>query len=174
MRHEKEYLVNEIVDKIKDSDSLFLTSYLGLNAESITELRKECYKGASQYLVVKNRILKIALEKAGLEVNDEVENVLLKSTAVAFSKEDAVAVAKSLIKFGKDNGLPEMKGGYIEGKWFDDKQVEAFSKLPSREVLLAQLMGALKAPLNGFVSVLSAPMRNFACALKAVGEQKQS
>lgn len=172
MRYEKEYLVNEIVDKIKDSDSLFLTSYLGLNAESITLLRKECYKGSSQYLVVKNRILKIALEKAGLEVNEDVKSVLLKSTAVAFSKDDAVAVAKSLIKFRKDKGLPKMKGGYIDGKWFDDKQVEAFSKLPSREVLLAQLMGTIKGPLNGFVTVLSAPMRNFVCALKAVGEKK--
>ena len=172
MRPEKAYLVKEVIDQIKDSNSLFVTSYLGLSAENLNALRRECYKSAGHYMVVKNRILKIALEQAGLTVSDEVSSVLKESTAVAFSKEDAVVVAKLLLKFGQDKGLPQVKGGFIEGKWCNEDSVKAFSKLPSREVLLATFMGTLKSPLTGFVSVLSGSQSQFVRCLKAIADKK--
>ncbi len=172
MRPEKAYLVEEVIDQIKDSNSLFVTTYLGLSAEKLNLLRRECYKSSGNYMVVKNRILKIALEKAGLTVSDDVSSVLKESTAVAFSKEDAVVVAKLLLKFGQDNGLPKVKGAFIEGKWCSEDSVEAFSKLPSREVLLAKFMGTLKSPLTGFVSVLSGSQSQFVRCLKAIADKK--
>ena len=173
MRPEKKYYAKEIEDKVKEANSFFIKSYLGLNSESITDLRKQCHAESCKYLVVKNRVLKIVLRESGLEDIDKIEAVLKESTAVAFTKEDAVSVAKLLIKFGKtSNGLPKIKGGVIEGKWFDEKEVEYLSKLPSKEVLLATFMGVLKAPMNGFVSVLSGPIRGFVRALNAVAEKK--
>lgn len=172
MRPEKKYYAKEIEDKVKEAGSFFITSYLGLNAESISDLRKQCHAESCKYLVVKNRVMKIVLRESGIEDIDKIESVLKESTAIAFTKEDAVAVAKLLIKFGKGSGLPKVKGGVIEGKWFDEKEVEYLSKLPSKEVLLANFMGVLKGPLNGFVSVLSGPMGNFVRALNAVAEKK--
>jgi large subunit ribosomal protein L10 len=172
VRPEKAYLVEEVTDQIKNSESIFVTSYLGLNAENLNALRRECFRTSAHYLVVKNKILKIALERAGLSVSDDVTSALKQSTAVAFAKEDAVAIAKLLLKFGKDKGLPQIKGGYIEGKWFGEEQVVEFSKLPSREILLAKFMGTLKSPLTGFVSVLSATQGNFVRCLKAIADKK--
>ncbi len=172
MRPEKKYYAKEIETKIKESGSFFITDYLGLNAESISDLRRQCHAESCKYFVLKNRVLKIALKESGIEDIDKIDSVLTGATAIAFTKEDAVAVAKLLIKFGKESGLPKIKGGVVEGKWFDEKGIEQLSKLPSKEVLLANFVGALKGPLNGFVSVLSGPMRGFVCALNAVAEKK--
>lgn len=175
MRPENKYLSEHLAADVKESSGFFLTSYLGLSAETLTKLRNECRNNNCKYVVVKNRVFKIALKEMGIDVPDDDSGKFQQSTAVAFSKEDAIAVAKALVKFGKDNdGLPKIKGGYLEGKWFDEQGVEAFSKLPSREVLLAQLMGTLKAPLNSYVSVLKAPLRNFVYALSQIADQKKS
>lgn len=174
MRAEKQYLVDDLSDKIKKAKGVFITNYLGLTSESLGGLRKECRKQSCQYLVVKNRILKIALKNAGIEVDQNVEQVLRQSTAVALSSADAVAAAKLLIKQADQNGITKVKGGIVEGRWFDEKHVVEFSKLPSREVLLAKFIGMLKSPLTGFVSVLNAPLRNFTYALNGVGDKKQS
>jgi large subunit ribosomal protein L10 len=172
VRPEKKYIVDDLSNKIKDADSFFITSYLGLSAENMNELRSECRKQSCQYLIVKNRILKIALQKAGIAVDDQIDSALKESTAVAFTKEDAVAVAKLLIKYGKSNGLPKIKGGFVDGSWFEENRIVEFSKLPSREVLLAQLMGAFKGPLNGMLGVLNGPIRSFVRGLNAVAEKK--
>ncbi|MEW6534929.1 MAG: 50S ribosomal protein L10 [Candidatus Auribacterota bacterium] len=175
MRPENKYLADYLIEEINDSKAFFVTSYLGLNSEKLNSLRNECRKADCKYLVVKNRVFMKALGQAGVKMNDTADQAFQESTAIAFSKQDAVAVAKMLVKFGKDNNdLPKIKGGYLEGQWFDEKGVESFSKLPSREVLLAKLMGVMKAPLNNFVSVLSAPLRNYVCCLKQVGEKKQN
>lgn len=174
MRSEKAYLVQELTERIKEYNGLFVTSYLGLSSENLSSLRRECHKADSRFMVVKNRILKIALENAGFEVSEDVQKVLKESTAVAFTKEDAVQVAKLLIKFGDDKGLPKVKGGYVEGNWFNEDRVVQFSKLPSREVLLGKLVGALQGPLYSLVSVLSAPQRNLVYCLKAIADKKQS
>ena len=174
MRPEKQYLVEEITTQIKDSDGFFITEYLGLSAENLNALRAECESNACRFFVVKNRLFKRALENAGIKLDDEVSKMFQQSSAIAFSKEDAIAVAKLLVKFGKANKeLPKVKGGYVEGNWCTESDVVSFSKLPSREVLLAQFLGTLKSPLTGFVSVLSGPMRNFVYALKAIGDKNQ-
>ena len=172
MRPEKAYLIEEVIDQIKESNSLFVTNYIGLTAEKINSLRRECYKSSGKYMVVKNRILKIALERTGFKVSDEVSSVLKDSTAVAFSKEDAVVLAKLLLQFGKESGLPKVKGAFIEGRWFPEEKVEAFSKLPSKEILIATFMGTLKSPLTGFVSVLSGVQSGFVRCLQAIADKK--
>ncbi|MCB1195285.1 50S ribosomal protein L10 [bacterium] len=174
MRPEKEYLVEEITSQLKESTGFFVTEYLGLSSEKLNSLRAECAKNSCRFLVVKNKLFQRALDRAGINVDEQTKKMFVQSSAVAFSKEDAIAVAKMLIKFSKDNDdKPRVKGGFVESSWCSSEEVVDFSKLPSREVLLAQLMGTLKSPLTGFVSVLSGPLRNFTYALKAIADKKE-
>jgi len=173
VRLEKKYLVEEISENLKESKGFFVTSYVGLTAEDISAIHKSCRKESSKYMVVKNRVFKIAVKESGYEVSKQLEDSLKGSTAVVFSKSDSIAMAKMLLGIEKEkNGLLKLKGGFVEGRWFNEEQVVELSKLPSREVLLAKLMGTLKAPLNGFVSVLSAPLRNMLYVLNGIAEKK--
>lgn len=175
MRPEKQYLINELSENIKDSKGFFVTSFVGLKSEQLTSLHKGCRKELSKYLVVKNRVFKKALSHVGINVDQNIDSSLKGSSAIAFSKKDAVALAKMLINKEKEsNGLLKIKGGFVEGKWFNQNDVIELSKLPSREVLLGKLLGTFKAPLNGFVSVLSGPVRSLVCAMNAVVDKNKS
>lgn len=173
MRPEKKYLVDELTGNLKESTGFFVTSYAGLSAEDISAVHKNCRKESSKYMVVKNRVFKLAAKESGYELTHQFEESLKGSTAIVFNKSDAVAVAKMLLNIEKEkNGLLKLKGGFVEGRWFNQEQVVELSKLPSREVLLSKLMSTFKAPLNGFVNVLSAPLRNLLCVLNSIAEKK--
>ena len=130
-----------------------------LNVSQVTELRKQLREASVEFKVLKNTMARRAVEEAEL---DWFERFLNRSTAIAFSTEDVVAPAKILNEFAKKNEALEIKGGVVEGNVVDVEQVKALAELPSREGLLSMLL-----------SVLQAPVRNFALAVKAVAEQKE-
>ncbi|HLT53143.1 50S ribosomal protein L10 [Caldibacillus thermolactis] len=156
---QKKQLVEEITEKFKSSVSTIIVDYRGLNVAEVTELRKQLREAGVEFKVFKNSLTRRAAEAAGLEgLND----VLVGPNAIAFSTEDVVAPAKILNNFAKDHEALEIKAGVIEGNITTVEEVKALAELPSREGLLSMLL-----------SVLQAPIRNFALAAKAVADQKE-
>ena len=150
--------VAEVAEQFKNASSVVVVDYLGITVEQATNLRSELRNAGGQFAVVKNSILSRAAKEAGLEGMDDV---FKGPSAVAFSNEDVVAPAKILADFAKKVEALEIKAGVVEGKVSSKEEIEALAKLPSREGLLSMLL-----------SVLQAPVRNTALAIKAVAEQK--
>ncbi|MCK9286958.1 MAG: 50S ribosomal protein L10 [Sphaerochaetaceae bacterium] len=137
--------VKEITSEFSEYDGFIFTDYRGMTVGQITELRNQLRQNASAYRVVKNRFAKIALNDLDHKGADDI---LVGPTAVAMTKgEDASnAVSKILFDFTKNAPL-QVKGAYLNGKLFSDKEIEAYSKLPTRLDLIAMLMGTMKEPL---------------------------
>jgi large subunit ribosomal protein L10 len=156
----KEQAVVEITAKLRESSCSVIADYRGLNVKQVTELRKQLREANIEFQVLKNSLVRRATASAELT---ELDAVLAGPTAIAFSKEDAVAPAKILADFAKKNDALKLKGGVVEGQVFNADQIKALADLPSREGLLSMLL-----------SVLQAPMRNFALAVKAVAEKQEA
>ncbi|MGF2614137.1 50S ribosomal protein L10 [Rossellomorea vietnamensis] len=156
---QKKQIVDEISDKMKNSVSTIIVDYRGLDVSEVTELRKQLREAGIDFKVYKNTMMRRAAEAAGYEGLNEV---LTGPSAIAFSTEEVVAPAKILNNFAKDHEALEIKAGIIEGTVTSVEEVKAIAELPSREGLLSMLL-----------SVLQAPMRNFALATKAVADQKE-
>jgi len=155
----KKQVVAEIADKFRASKSTIIVDYRGLNVAEVTELRKQLREAGIEFKVYKNTLTRRALAEVGLEGLDEV---LTGPNAIAFSNEDVVAPAKILNDFAKKHEALEIKAGVIEGNVATLEEVKALANLPSREGLLSMLL-----------SVLQAPIRNFALVTKAVAEKKE-
>lgn len=154
----KQQIVEDLTKKFEDAASVVVVDYRGLTVDQVTELRKQLRDAGVEMRVLKNTMLRRAAVAAGLEGMDDI---FKGPTAVAFSNEDVVAPAKIMADFAKDAEALEIKGGVIEGKVASADEINAVAKLPSREGLLSMLL-----------SVLQAPVRNTALAVKAVAEQK--
>lgn len=155
----KESLVQAAAEKFESAASVVIVDYRGLTVEEVTNLRKQLREAGVEMKVIKNSILSRAAKKVGLDGLDEV---FTGPTAVAFSNDDVVAPAKIIDEFAKDAKALEIKGGVIEGKVSSVEQITALAKLPNREGLLSMLL-----------SVLQAPVRNVAYAVKAVAEKNE-
>jgi large subunit ribosomal protein L10 len=156
---EKQQQVSELSSKLSESSCTIVADYRGLSVKQVTELRKQLREAGVEFQVLKNTLVRRATEKANLT---DLDQYLTGPTAIAFSKTDVVAAAKVLSDFAKKNDKLSLKAGGVEGRVVDNAQLKALADLPSREGLLSMLL-----------SVLQAPMRNFALAVKAVSEQKE-
>lgn len=163
-------LVEELAEKLGNAKSIIIVDYRGLNVEEVTNLRSQTREAAVEYKVYKNTMMRRALEKAGIEGLNEY---FVGPTAIAISVEDEVAPAKILNKFSQDHKNMEIKGGYVDGKPVDIAGVKSLAALPPREVLVAQALGGLNAPISGFVGVLNGTIRALAIALGQIAEQKE-
>ena len=166
----KQAAVADVVDKMKRAQSVIVLDYRGLTVAEVSDLRSKFREAGVEYKVIKNNMLKRAAEELNIE---GVDDYFKGPTAVAFGFEDPVAPAKILCKFVKDVNKTEIKGGILDGKAMDAGKIESLSKLPSKEELIAKMMGSLNAPITNFALALQAIPRGLACALKAVAEQKQ-
>ena len=155
----KKVQVEEIAEKFKAAASVVVVDYRGLTVGQATELRKQLREAGVEFKVYKNTLSRRAAEAAGLE---GINEFLTGPNAIAFSNEDVVAPAKIINEFAKKNEALEIKAGIIEGSVSSVEDVKALAELPSRDGLLSMLL-----------SVLQAPVRNFALATKAVAEQKE-
>jgi len=155
----KQALVEEITDKFKNSQSTILVDYRGLDVAEVTELRKQLRDAGVDYKVYKNTMSKRAVQNAEL---DELADSLAGPTAIAFSNDDVVAPAKILSGFAKEHEELEIKAGVIEGNIASLEQINELAELPNYDGMVSMLL-----------SVLQAPVRNFAYAAKAVAEKKE-
>jgi large subunit ribosomal protein L10 len=172
-RPEKAAAVAEIVESLNSSAGAVLTEYRGLTVKQLQELRRSLGANAN-YAVVKNTLAKIAASEAGI---DAFEDLLTGPTAIAFIQGDVVEAAKGLRDFAKANPTLVIKGGVLDGKPLDAKEVSKLADLESREVLMGKLAGAMIASLSQAVQLLNAPISQaarLAGALQAKAEQDPS
>ena len=165
----KKQQVAEIAERLKASCTGVIVNYKGITVADDTKLRKELRESGSEYKVVKNTLLKRALDDAGLE---GLDGVLEGTTAIATNTEDYVACAKILSAYAEKNPSFEVKAGFVEGKALDADGVKELASLPPKEVLVAQALGGLNAPISGFVSVLNATLTGLVVALNAIAEKQ--
>src|SRR5947209_15505418 len=162
-------VVNEVRDRLSSSDGAILTEYRGLNVSELANLRRSLRDAGGQYKIYKNTLVRFAVRELGLE---ELEEMLLGPTAIAFVDGDAASVAKSLRDFARGNPNLVIKGGVLGETILSAADASALAELPSKEQLLAQLAGAMAAPLQQMAGLLKALPQNFAYALRAVAEQQ--
>jgi len=168
-RAEKVAVVTEVKERLDRADAALLTEYRGLNVAAIAELRRSLRAAGGEYKIYKNTLARLGAHSAGIDTLDEL---LVGPTAIAFVEGDAAAVAKALRDYARVNPALVVKGGLLGERVLTANEVTALADLPSREVLLAQLAGALQAPLAQFASLLAALPRNFAYGLKALLDQQ--
>ena len=167
---EKKAEVKRIEDKLKNSSSVVFTEFRGLDVHDIQKLRKQLRENNVEYKVIKNTLARIAVRNLDME---ELDEYLTGPTAFATAAEDLVAPAKILFDFSKEHEALQIKGGILEGEVISADKVKALATLPSREVLLATLVGSLNGPIVGFMNVVNGPLRGFVGTLNAVAEQKR-
>lgn len=168
-RDSKEQLIAELAEKLAKTKAAFLADYRGLTVEQVNTLRGELRKTGAEYRVVKNTLLRLASRDTGVACLDQY---LAGPTAIAIAPGDPVASAKVLSEFAKTNVKFELKGGALDGKVLSVDDIKALADLPSREVLLARLLGSLNAPASNFVGVLAAVPRSLVQVLAAIQDKK--
>ena len=173
-RAEKVAVVDEVREKFSASDAAVLTEYRGLDVPAMAELRRALRQSGGEYKVYKNTLVRFAVDELGLEIED----LLIGPTAIAFVGEqpdgsagDPVGVAKVLKEFAKVHETLIIKGGLLDEKRLTVEEILALAEIAPREVLLAQLAGAMAAPMQQFAALLNALPQNVAYALQALIEQ---
>lgn len=169
-RIEKEQAVGRMARWFEKSAAVILTECRGLKVSELTELKKEIKKTQGDLRVVKNRLAKRALQGGGMSA---LGDYFKGPTAVAFSEADPVRLSKVILKYVESFEPFKVKVGFVGGKVLSAREVEAFSKLPTREELLACLLGTFAAPATGLVRTLQGVPQKLALTLKEIGERKQ-
>ena len=147
----KKAQVAEIIEALKGATTGVLVDYRGLTVEEDTKLRNDLRAAGVKYFVVKNTLLRLAAKETGLE---ELDSILHGPTALAIS-EDAVAPAKVISDFAKENEKFEIKSGFMDGKVLSLDEIKTLAKTPSKETLIAKMMGSLNSPISGLARLLS-------------------
>ncbi len=165
----KEGLVSEIKDRFNGAEAVILADYRGLTVKEVQELRVKVREAGGEIKVYKNSLTEIAIRELALPNLDEF---LAGPTAFVFIEADPVAPAKALAAFAKVHKALELKGGIVQSRVVGVEGVKMLATLPTREELIAKLLGTMQNPLTGTVRVLSGPARAFATVLDAIATQK--
>jgi large subunit ribosomal protein L10 len=169
-REQKKEIVAGYKDAIARSRAMILTDYRGLSVAQISELRRNLREVDGVFQVVKNTLFTLALQEAGLPVP---EDQLTGPVAVGYCLEDTPPVAKVLRDFAEATDILAIRGAILGTNIVDTAAVEGLADLPPREVVLAQLLGAIQGPMSSLVNTLNAPMREIAQVLQARADQGQ-
>ncbi len=164
--------VSEIAERLKNARSMVMVDYKGITVEEINALRGKFREAGVEYVVLKNTLVRRAMDDAGIT---ELDHLLVGPSAFAFGMKDEVGPAKVIAERIEQSKADKMtiKAGLVSGKVVDVDAVMALSKLPPKEVLIAKMMGSLNAPVTNFVGVLSATLRSLVYAVDAVRKQKE-
>jgi large subunit ribosomal protein L10 len=170
-KENKQQVVTELHDKLTRAKAVFLADFRGMNVEKATGLRDELRKADVEYKVVKNTLLELASRETDKEA---LSSHFVGSTAIAFSYDDPVSAAKVLSRFAKESqAIFKLKAGVLSGRLISVADIQALADLPSREVLLAKMLGSMNAPATNFVGVLAAVPGSFVRVLNAIKMQKE-
>ncbi len=165
-------IVNKLAEVLQDSNGVILAEYAGVGANDINQLRADVASVGGFTEVSKNTLLKIAMEQAG-KYNPDIQMFLKGQNAAFIAGNDAFAVLKKLYDFAQNNDKLVLKAGIIENAVYSGAQLEELSKLPSKEVLIAKMLGSLKSPLSGIVNVFSGPQKSLVYVLSAIATNKE-
>ena len=150
---QKQQIVDGLAERIQNSVAGIIVSYEGINVEDDTKLRRDLREAGVEYTVVKNTLIRRAADKVGMSGLDEVLN---GTSAIATSAEDYVAAARILQKFADGHKTFSVKSGYLDNEVISLEKIQSLAKLPSREVLLANVLGAFQAPIASFARAVQA------------------
>ncbi len=166
---QKEQLVSEIKDRFADSSAVIMADYRGLSVKAMQELRNKLREVDAEMTIYKNSLTEIAMRELAMP---DMTEYLAGPTGFVFISGDPVGPAKALTAFAKDHQQLELKGGLVENQVVDAAGIKAIATLPSREELIAKLLGTMVNPLVGFARVLNGPTEAFARTVQAVADQK--
>jgi large subunit ribosomal protein L10 len=169
LREEKEAVIAEVAELLAGSETMFVSDYRGLTVAQLSELRAKLRESGARIRIVKNTLGGIAAERAG---RDALSPLLSGPTAVTFCGDDLVGAAKALAEFAKSHPQLGVRGGLLEASLIDAEGVKALASLPPRDVLIAQVVGTMAAPMTGLVTVLQGTVSGFVRALNQVAQQK--
>jgi large subunit ribosomal protein L10 len=169
-KEDKERLVAELTERLRTTETLVVADYRGLTMPQIDDLRTKLLEHGARFSVVKNTLTRRAAELAG---NDALLALLEGPTAIAFleSGGDPVAVAKALVDAARDTRVLDVRGGMLEGRPVEPGEIESLAKLPPADVLRAQVLGAIAAPLTAIVGLFTAPLQDLYGLIDARIEQ---
>lgn len=163
-------LVEELTKELAESKGVYLADFTGLTVEKITMLRRAFRKTGTRFVVSKNTLAKIAIKGSPME---PLSKLFKGPTGIAYSQTDAVAPARVLATFGKDNEKFKVKGAFVDGSVLEGRQVAEIANLPSKEVLIAQALGIVQSPMRGLVTVINGVLTNLVVALEEIRKQKE-
>jgi large subunit ribosomal protein L10 len=163
-RNRKEKVVEELTEKLSRSEALIMTDYRGLSTAEMTELRNKLREQETGFHVVKNSLIKLAMEQAGLPWEPSLFD---GPTAIGFCYEDIPGPAKVLVDFSTESKVLSVRGGMLGESLLDASRISDLASLPSGDVLIAQVVSRISGPLVGLVNVLNAPLQNLAYVLQA-------
>jgi len=168
-REKKKEILDDLTEKFKNAKSVVFSEYRGLTVNDISDLRGKLRESEVEYKVAKKTLIKLAAKEAGI---NEIPNEAMEGpVAAAFSFGDEVAGAREIYKMGKDHKGLKLKGFILDGEIFGQEKAEQLAQLPSKEELLAKLVGSLRAPISGFHGVLHGTLRGFVGTLQAIVDQ---
>lgn len=165
----KSDVVAEIKEKLTASGGVIMADYRGLSVKDMQELRQKVRVAGGEVKIYKNTLTEIAVRELALPNMDEF---LQGPTAFVFAGDDPVAPAKALVDFKKGHDVLELKGGFVQNTVVDAAGIKAIASLPSREELIAKIMGSMLSPIRGFMYMANAPVGAVARAMQAVADQK--
>jgi len=170
-KEDKEKLVAHLRDEFSQAKALVLTDFQGLKVSEMNALRSELRKQGLSFKVLKNTLARIAYKDTDVAVlESELKGV--RAAVWAYSADQVPVMAKVLVDFAKGHPKLQLKSGVLQGKLFGPSDLDALSKMPSREVLIGMLLGTMMAPVSAFVNTLAAMPRSFLTVLKAIEEKK--
>ena len=168
---ERNESISVLEDVFSDATGIYLTDFTGIDVGKITELRRNLRDGGSKYIVVKNKLAQIALERTG---KGQLNEYLKGPVGVAVTSDDATSPARVIKSFNKDyKDALGLKVAYVDGTVFQAEEAGRLSDLPSREVLLSQFLSCLNAPVTNFAGVLNGILLKFVGTLEAVRTKKE-
>jgi large subunit ribosomal protein L10 len=170
-RPEKVQMVSQLRERMEASSAMLLSDYAGLTVEQMNKLRRNLRENQVTFLIAKNTLLKLAAESIGGEYGNLAEH-WKGPTAVAFSAGDPTVPARLLYEFAKDNEQPVFKAGLVDGVVYDKTELERLAKLPARDVLLGNVVGAISSPLAALIGTIDGVMREFVGTVDAIARAK--
>jgi len=169
-RTEKEEVVKQLQEELGQSEAIFVSDYLGLNVDEITQLRRRIKGAGGSYRVVKNTLLRRAVQDTNASA---LGQFFIGPTAIATVHGDPVNLAKALVEFAKENEKLEIQVGVMGERVLTFAEIQELAKLPGKEVLLAKMLGSLNAPIVNFAGVMAAMLQQLVFVLRAVEEKKK-
>lgn len=166
---EKNQVISEVTEKIKNANSIYITDFSGLTVEKSTDLRNRFRAAGVDYIVVKNTLAKRSFEAVG--GYDGLFQSLKNETAIAFGHNDPSAPARIMKEFLRNSEKPQLKAAYIDGEVFGADKLEYLASLPTKEQLIARALGSINAPASNLVGVMSAVIRNLMYGIQQVAEK---
>jgi large subunit ribosomal protein L10 len=167
----KKEIVKGLVEKLSSAKGVVIADFRGLTVEQDTEMRRALRDANVEYKVVKNSLTRFAVNEIGLK---DLETYLVGPTSMAFSDTDPVTPAKIMNEYAEKFSKLEIKAGVVEGEIIGIDEIKSLANLPSKETLIAKVLGGLNSPITGFVYVLNANIQGLVVALSKIAEKKES